>query len=55
MPASPNHPLRAATAATSGGRPEGTAFGALRFYSMWGPVELRLADGRTFGIGDLTT
>lgn len=30
-----------------------SAFGALRFYSIWGPVELRLADGRVFGVDDL--
>uniref|UniRef100_UPI0018EA38DE hypothetical protein n=1 Tax=Glycomyces salinus TaxID=980294 RepID=UPI0018EA38DE len=30
-----------------------SAFGALRFYSIWGPVELHLADGRTFSIHDL--
>jgi hypothetical protein len=30
-----------------------SAFGALRFYALWGPVELHLQDGRVIGFDDL--
>ncbi|MCD0443454.1 hypothetical protein LO763_07420 [Glycomyces sp. A-F 0318] len=30
-----------------------SAFGALRFYAIWGPVELHLEDGRVIAFDDL--